>query len=192
MLYLQCWEELCSISCPLKQMYSLHSSTRNEYGGCMDTKQRRSWDRQHINPSTTKNYIRHLGVISGSTHWSVIFSDACSCVILWQIHQLFTVPHLNSWFFPQGINILASGQEWLKNKELRLEVVFTLCGLRTNLEDVNIYEHVCVNVSERYPGQGRRQLCWIHHWYIRKDESKHIIGETYFFLEHSDILGMRF
>ncbi len=55
---------------------------------------------------------------------------------------------------PQGINILASGQERLKNKELRLEVVFTLCGLRTNLEDVNIYEHVCVNVSERYPGQG--------------------------------------
>lgn len=37
-LNLQCWEELCSISWPLKQMYSLHSSTRTEYGGWMELK----------------------------------------------------------------------------------------------------------------------------------------------------------
>lgn len=74
MLYLQCWEELCSISCPLKQMYSLHSSTRNEYGGCMDTKQRHSWNRKHINSSTIKNYIRHLWMILCRMHWLIIFS----------------------------------------------------------------------------------------------------------------------
>lgn len=155
-------------------------------------------DRQHINPSTTKNYIRHLGMISGSTHWSVVFSDACFCVILWQIHQLFTVPHLNSWFFPQGIDILASGQEWLKNKELRLEVVFTLCGLPTNLWRCEyLWACVCkcvieVSRSGREMGDVNSNLVLLNSSLISQGRwIKTYHWQNIFFLEHSDILGMR-